>query len=374
MPEYLISGRDRAGHKVTERVEADSADEAVRLFRERDFDEIVLHTDDVSALYSRHRDVEGAFSPRQYLWFRNMPGRLASFLLITIKTYERAWTLYLVPLLLLAYRRYERWPWTLLDYAIILLLLCPLLWALWCQVGRRGADRYREMIEAASWGRWEEVLERVGPISSRIPPEEVAFRKAQALAGLGRLDEALQIVKPFADGKAIPAWLYWSRLAEVYKTAKRYDEGRTADEKAFELAPDNATVLIDVAKNAIWKDRNVKRARDLLARARTHELSDVLRPFATYVEGLIYLEEGQAREALRLLTESYQGASAFRHASPLMGLVLDQMHLPIALAHAALGDLASANRHYELARPRLLALRLDEYIARYAKAIGHFPQ
>lgn len=370
MSEYLLTGRDRAGHKVTERVEAGSADEAVRLFRGRGYEDVVLHTDDVSALYTKHSRVESVFSPRQYLWFRAMPGRLAAFLLITIKSYEAGRLLYLAALALLAYRRYEGWPWTFFDRVTILFLFLPVLWALWCQLGKRQPDLYKHLMESVSWGRWEEVLERIESISAKLPREEVAFRKAQAMAGLGRLDEALQLVKPFASGQTIPPWLYWSRLSEVYKTAKRYGDARSADEKALELAPENATVLIDVARTAIWHDHDVQRSRDLLARARSHAISDVLQPFAIYVEGLIRLEEGQSQESLRLLQESYQGASAFRHASPLMGSILDQMHLSIALAHAQLGDLASAQRHYEIARPRLLALRLDEHIARYLKAIS----
>src|SRR5262249_24559713 len=115
---------------------------------------------------------------------------------------------------------------------------------------------------------------------------------------------------------------------------------------------------------------NPRRARELLARARSHAISDVLEPFAIKVEGMIQLEEGRAREARELLEEAFRRASAFRHASPPMGSALDMMHAALALAYAAEGDTDRARRHYELARPRLQALKLDDVLDRCEKAIG----
>jgi hypothetical protein len=87
-------------------------------------------------------------------------------------------------------------------------------------------------------------------------------------------------------------------------------------------------------------------------------------------EGLIRLEEGNAREARELLEDAFRRADRFRHASPLMGAMLDKMHAAIALACAAEGDIEAARRHFQLARPRLEALRLDDVLQRCEKAIG----
>src|SRR5438132_709385 len=83
--------------------------------------------------------------------------------------------------------------------------------------------RYRGLIDAVAWGRWEEVLARADSVGGQVAPEEIAFQKAKALAGLGRPDEALRLVEPFGEGRRIPPWRYWSRLAEVYATARRYE-------------------------------------------------------------------------------------------------------------------------------------------------------
>ncbi len=88
------------------------------------------------------------------------------------------------------------------------------------------------------------------------------------------------------------------------------------------------------------------------------------------VEGLIRLEEGNPREARELLERARKMADGFRHSSPEMGSLADQIRAGLALAHAAEGDLEAARRHYKLARPRLVALRIDHMIERCEKAIG----
>jgi tetratricopeptide (TPR) repeat protein len=371
MPEYLATARNVDGKSVTERLEAASADEAVQALRDRGYDEIVLHTGDVGALYSKQSAVASVITPRQFLWFRDWPAPLAGFLIVTIQSYKQGWFWYLLALALLAYRTAQGLTWQALDVAIVIYLLFPPLFALAAQFFFRGAaGRYHRLMDAVAWGRWDEVLAQADSVGGQVAPEEVAFNKAKALAGLDRLDEALRAVEPFGDGQRIPPWLYWSRLAEVYEIAKRHDDAKAAMEKALELAPDNATLLVDMAETEAWRWHNPRRARELLARARAHALSDVLQPFAMRTEGLIRLEEGNAREARELLDDAFRRAERFRHASPLMGAVLDGMHAGLALACAAEGDLEAARRHYQRARPRLEALKLDDVLDRCEKALG----
>jgi hypothetical protein len=96
----------------------------------------------------------------------------------------------------------------------------------------------------------------------------------------------------------------------------------------------------------------------------------VVREFAVGAEGLIRLEEGHAGEARELLEEAFQKLRAYQHASPLIGAKLDKIHAALALACAAEGDIEAARRHYQFARPRLLALKHDDVIERCERAIG----
>jgi tetratricopeptide (TPR) repeat protein len=371
MAEYLATARNAEGKKVTERVDVDSADEAVQVLRDRGYDEIVLHTDDVGARYTRQSAVASTISPKDFLLFRQLPPALAGFLIVAGHAYRKGWPWYAAALAVLAYRWSRDNPtWGSIDFALCFYLLFPAAFALGAQLFQGAAGRYRSLIDAVAWGRWDEVLAKVDSVGGRVPAEEIAFQKAGALAGLGRLDEALRTVEPLADGRTIPAWNYWSRLASVYSKGKRPEESKAAMEKALELAPDNATLLVDMADSEVWLRRNPRRARELLSRAREHALSDMLQPFVLKAEGLIRLEEGKPREARELLEQALQKASAFRHASALVGASIDKIHAALALAHAAEGDLDQARKHYRIARPRLLALKLDDIIARCEAAVG----
>lgn len=55
--EYIVTGRTPAGKRVTECVEAASADAAVERLKQRGYTEIVTHTDDVGALYSQQKKI-----------------------------------------------------------------------------------------------------------------------------------------------------------------------------------------------------------------------------------------------------------------------------------------------------------------------------
>src|SRR5689334_22889523 len=87
MPEYLATGRRPDGRKVTENVVANSADEAVRLLAERGYDDVVLHNDDVMALFTRQRDKAEEFSPADYLRLRSIPGSWGVFVVAVVNVY-----------------------------------------------------------------------------------------------------------------------------------------------------------------------------------------------------------------------------------------------------------------------------------------------
>ena len=124
----------------------------------------------------------------------------------------------------------------------------------------------------------------------------------------------------------MPGWFYRSMLAQVYEFARRRDEAIAQLEQAVELAPDNATMLISLARHVIWHKRDARRARELLTRARVHALSDMTTPFADLLEGVILLEEGRPRDALPVLEAAYKVFHARRHM-PMGYLPVEQAML-----------------------------------------------
>jgi tetratricopeptide (TPR) repeat protein len=373
MPEYLATARNSQVKKVTQRLDVNSADEAVQTLRERGYDEIVLHTDDVAARYTKQKALAATVNPRQYLWFRTMPGWLAHVLLVTINIYRKGWYWNVAALGLLAYRLWLGWGWGPTEIGLLVYLFFPVIFAVGSLLFRGASSRYRRLMDAVAWGKWDEVLRLADAAAGKLPADELAFQKAKALAGLGRIDEGLRLVEHLADGKKMPLSTYWSRIAGLHTTAKRLDDSKAAMEKSLECSPENATLLLDMAESEVWLRHNPKRARELLTKARAHAISDLLQPFVINIEGLINLEEGRAREARQLLEQAFDKAKVFRHASPLMEARLDRMHVPLALACAAEGDLESAARHWRIAKPRVVALKLDDDLARCEQALGLSP-
>ncbi|WP_337176048.1 hypothetical protein [Paludisphaera sp.] len=372
MPEYLLTGRDAAGKSMTERVEAGSADDAVRIARDAlGLSDVVLHTDDVGALYQRQKDVAELISPRDFLRFRDLPAPIAGFLIVSKGVYLRFWRMTLLLLALIVARRWMGLPWSFLDWLAVAFLLQPAFFAAVAQLFQGQAGRYNQLVEAAAWGRWEEVVERCDALEgSSVPPEELAFQRAQALARLGRLEEGLAVVEPFGDGQAMPEWIYLTRLSDVYSGARRFDDARDAMERAVELAPENPTVLLDAAMFEVRRRGDAGRARELLEEARAHALSDLLAVFARGIEGMIVREEGRPREAVEMLEDAHRRLSAFRHASPLVGMALDLLEAEWAVALAAAGEPDAALRHARAAYPRLRALDARDLIDRLRSALG----
>jgi tetratricopeptide (TPR) repeat protein len=366
MPEYIVSGRDPRGRKVTEWFEAASAVEAVHSFHELGYTDVVLHIDDVAALSLNRSKINKQFTPADYLAMRRGGG---SFFFWVLWLYRRTWKTTALLLAFLAFRRVVSREWNWWDGVLLAIILSPIVMAAWLKLGGKGQG-FRRMMEARSWGRWGQMLERLEPLQGKLSANEFAFRKAQGLAGLGRTDEAEAVVAPFAGGSAIPEWYYWARMTEVYGVAHRTDRVVEALETAARLAPENATVRIDLAIALVRYRRDTRRARALLDEARDLAISDLAEPLFRAAEGLVSLEEKDAGRAVDLLKGAIKGLWYYRPGNPYIGLVTDRLRGSLALAYAALGDRAAAEREFRRAEPRLVALGMDELLGRCRNAVG----
>lgn len=213
MPEYLATARRPNGRRVTEKVEAASADEVVSILRDRGCDEIVLHDDDVTAVASSR---SAACSPGLRVLLRKRP-LVGSFLVATLAGYRMMWFIAMLFALWAVYAFYAGFHWEAsVWWCVATLLFPPALGLALVPVAASVLSRELRMWDALSWGRWEECLRRVNQTGTKVSPHVIARCKAGALAGMGRLDEALQILKPFGDGRAVPEWYYRGMLADAY--------------------------------------------------------------------------------------------------------------------------------------------------------------
>ena len=365
MPQYLITGRDRSNRKSTECIEAESAQEALDTLQARGWRELVLHTDDHIARISRPQVFNRDLTPRDVLAF-HYRGRLAKLAVLTAKLYVNMWKLLAISLAVLVVRRALDAEWHLLDGLCIASFLLPPLIALY---ESRTAIHYHRLLTAVSWAKWDLALRLVPAVRHAARPDVVAWHEAEALAGLGRLDEAIEILRRFGDGQHIPPATFWTYMASVYRAAGQRDLAFEAQEKAFECGPDDPAYMIGLANGLLHEQRDVGRARQLLERAAQLPISDLAQSFLLKGEGILALEEGNARRAIERLEDSLRRNRPFARGNPASAAAADVIEGWLALAKAMAGDLAAARRHFRRAEPRLRAKKLDKLLARCQAAV-----
>jgi tetratricopeptide (TPR) repeat protein len=366
MSQYLITGRDRSDRKTTECVEAASAQEALETLQARGWFDLVLHTDDHVARISRPQVFNQDLTPRDFLAFRYR-GRLARLAALSAELYVKMWKLLAISLAVLAVRRALDAEWHLLDGLCIASFLLPPLIALnWS----RTSIQHHRLLTAISWAKWERALRLVPAVRQALPHHYVAWHEAQALAGLGRLDEAIEILRPFGDGQQIPPASFWIRMASVYRAASQRELALEALEKALECAPDDPVHMIGLANGLLHEQRDADRARRLLQRAAQHPISDQAQAFFLMGEGIVAIEEGDARRAIERLEDSLRRKRPFARANPASAAAADVIEGWLALAKVMSGDLTAARRHFRRAEPRLRAKKIDKLLARCQAALG----
>jgi hypothetical protein len=375
MAEYLLSAKTPEGREITERLEVSSADEAVGIMRARGYLDIVLHTGDVEALYTRQSAVAEYLSPREYVALRNFGrgplGTVRHIGFVIWKLYRRSWKATVLGLALLVLcwamaRQSAFLPWRWLEILLLLALLLPFFVAPIAEIFNP-SRRYIRIIEELAWGRWEGVIRLLPTVPSAISREHVAGLEAKALAGLGRLDEGLAIYEPFGDGRCIPQWKYWATMCSIYAAARQIEPLVAAMEKSGQLAPENSTVQLDLAMTVLRYRHDAPRAAKLIQQAKSHAISDLTVPFVHLAEGLLALERGDAFNAIASLEKALAGQAAKRRMNGLTSRNIDLVHAYLAIAHATLNNQSVAARHYRQAEPRLRALRWDDLIAWYER-------
>jgi tetratricopeptide (TPR) repeat protein len=195
-------------------------------------------------------------------------------------------------------------------------------------------------------------------------------RTAQALAGLGRLSEGLTEFDRVADSPDIPPFAYWAGQGAIYMAAREAEMVLAVLERACESAPAVSITQIDLANKLLVFRRDARRARQVLAQARRHAISDTAYPWLLATEGLLALQEQHPAEAVERLRESLRLLEPFLWGNPAAAPLVARIRGWLCLAHAAHGDTAAARRQLRRAAPLLVAHREDELLRDCEQAVG----
>ncbi|QDT44288.1 hypothetical protein Pan241w_43970 [Gimesia alba] len=371
MPVFLITATDKTGNRETHRVEAETAQEACEKHESLGFTDIVLHDDDVfavtNALFPPNADVEKSFTPAELVEMRYL-SKFDNFLFLVKKNFRQyQWSLLLMTILVL-FRWGERSGLKYFDYVLIGISII----ACFCASYLSPAIKYKKMIDACFWGRWQETLDRIPGLRGIVPEYELSMREACALAGLGRSEEGLALMQPFLDSPEIPRWMYFERLADLFEVGKQFPQVIECLRLAYEEAPENPTVKIDYAY-AILKygsDSDIELATQLLESTKQQHLSDLVELFWYHYYGFLELSRGQYREAEAHFLVCQNGMIPLAADEPALQLTIDICRAYQAIATAELGETEKAEALYQQALPRLQALEEKRIMDRYAAAIA----
>ncbi|MCC6695333.1 MAG: hypothetical protein IT365_06865 [Candidatus Hydrogenedentes bacterium] len=365
MYDFLLTGIGANGKRETLCIQAETAQDAHSQFASMGYRDITLHTDDSAAAATRLTALDtGHVSPADMVELRGTSD-LGFFLFLLKKLYRLGWWLAIPAILLLL----AGW-WASGAIGAIFILIAfglaalPLALALWTAL-TGNSRKYEKMLEAACWGRWPEVLKRLPALRGHVPDFELDVHTACALTGMGQFEEGLATLQPHADRSDCPQWMYLARLAQVYDTAHRYEEGLDCYQRAYESEPCNPTLMLELAMALLKNERDTARAMELIHSAEQQQLSDVLLLLLPHVKGLAALNWGNPGEAEQYFHTAEENLRPMAPAAAMVRLVMDVNRAYRAIALAELGRLREAEALFAMARPRLEALKSGRILDRW---------
>lgn len=372
MPVFLISATDERGKRDTHRVEAVDSQDAYQEMEARGFTQIVLHTDDAgataSAMWPHDPDVEEHVSAADMVKFQYHTS--FGFFLYMLKSlyWKMRWGLALAGIFLY-FKWRDRTEFTYVEIGMFSLLALPFLIAVWVAYFS-SSRKYTLLKDAFAWGRWQEVLDRAAALRGQIPEYELTCRESVALAALGHDDEALAQMAAFLDDPAVPRWMYFNRLAEVYDAMNDQDQAVEFLKRSHEDAPENPTVQLDYAYGLLRNQRDDVLAQQLIEQAEQQHLGELVTIFLKFFKGLLKLNQGDFKAAEEFFRQSHTEMQPLAPAEPLIQFFEDLNRAYLAIALAERGDFAQAESLFQQAYPRLNALKMTQVMERYATVTG----
>lgn len=368
MYEYLLSGTNSRGWRKTVIAEAATADEAVRKFESQGYSDIVLHTDDLVAPFYKPSSLVKTFRPAEIVYMRRT-GPIAFSWILTKAFYRQLWITILLAACIIALRRVSGTPWDAWDSLPLLLAFMPL--GVGVYVGLSASRRpERRLLKAIGWARWEEALHILTRSKLKISPFERHLRQSQALAGLGRVSEAMMEFDKVRDIPEVTEHRYWAFQAMVYAAAKEPEKVLSVIVRAHEFEPNGTAVRIDYANRLLILRRDVRGAREILAKLGHSAIADFAMPAKLATEGLLNLAEGRTADAVELLKEAVRRVEPFTRGNPSLLPVCARVRAWLCQALTANGDIPAARRQLKYAGPVLAANQEHDLLRQCEQAIG----
>ena len=359
MYSFAYKSISRSGESVTSRIEAESAADAWEQLQKQGCTNIEMLDDENSAIkLDDQASIQRLnFSASQEFGLRRQ-NSLSGRIFWSFR--QTANVMIWAPLLFwLVYSGVKNdWVGSVMLWPSIL-LMAYLAWFVWATIP---SVLYWQAQEASAWCRWSEV-ERWMQWLARwkrwfnipFPEHEMLFRTATAMAGQGRLNEALKLVEGMESDTGLATGFYQTRLASLFFAAKDFKRAAQLQQEARTLNP-SASSTIDLAFTMAKWIGDFKTAKSLFDEVDIEKIHPLAKIFVFYGRGMIALNEKTYDVACRNLEEALEiGKNHF--STPLLKSVMAGALAHYGLGLAGLGKLNDARRFFELAQPLLVACK-----------------
>jgi tetratricopeptide (TPR) repeat protein len=237
------------------------------------------------------------------------------------------------------------------------------------------AVNFSKLARAADWARWEEVLVLVASLERsnknnfiKIPAPELGRFRATALAGLGKLDEAVAGFAQFENQRGCPGWLHRAYLTGIYNVANRHDKALECTRKSLAENP-TPVVQLDLANQLARYHQDPSGARAALLEGEKATIPEILKPFVRRIHGIIAYWEQDYASARTELESAIKMMEATPHVAGRDGNIrVARGYLCCVLAK--LGDFVAARKQFDLAQEYLTVTRENDLIAECERALS----
>jgi tetratricopeptide (TPR) repeat protein len=228
---------------------------------------------------------------------------------------------------------------------------------------------------ARAWNDWPKVLRLTAlaslhPFIRSRPALRWSFgtQRAAALAGSGRLDEALELVERVGRDNGMTQSLVTGQKANLYVAMHRYDEAIALRRQSVQ-DPARRRSKVDLAIALLQHRRDVAAARAELADLTERPLSLLEAAFRSFAYGLLDLEEGRFSEAVASITRARRAFERAAAAVSQEGLMLWTAP-PLCVALARSGQREQAAAMLPRVTQYLQATGQPEWLERCREAIA----
>ena len=298
-PAYLYTALNHKRHKVSNWIEAPTADAAVSMLTEQGFSEIILHIDDLAAFFAPHPQLRTPPVTRAWIDLRTVGGFFPLLWYWAKSYYRRMYIWFLIVIAVLFLNVYQNKPFGFFEYFLFFWMLFPLVQAVFSAMNPTSRKYYR-LLDAIYWARWKSALKLVDSLTNKIPRAEFILRRSQILAGLKQMEEALRTASLLRDELRAPDWFSWARMTEVHSAAGDRQSAIHCLDRAIELAPCCAALYIDRSRFALSYEENVELAESLMHEAKRHAICDIHLPVVKYQDSMIRFEKGDCEGVRKL--------------------------------------------------------------------------